>query len=56
MTKYKITFSTERGVKYYSSTVEAENEKDAFLKIREKVESKGKRLPDEVWTHTEIID
>jgi len=52
MPKYTITFSKENGGKYYQTIVDAEDEQKAFLKAREEAESKGIKLPDEVWTRT----
>jgi hypothetical protein len=52
MDKYTITFSKEYGGRYYKAIVEATDETDAFLKARKEAESKGIKLPDEVWTHT----
>lgn len=55
MTKYRITFSKEYGGKYYKTTVEAKYEQEAFIKARDEAESKGIKLPDEVWTRTEVL-
>jgi hypothetical protein len=52
MPKYTITFSKERGGTYYTTIVEAENEQKAFIKARDEAETKGIKLPDEVWTRT----
>lgn len=52
MDKYTITFSKEHGGKYYQTIVEAENEKEAFLKARDEAKEKGINLPEEVWTRT----
>lgn len=52
MSKYTITFSKEHGGRYYQTIVEANDETEAFLKARDEAESKGIKLPDEVWTHT----
>lgn len=52
MDKYTITFSKEYGGRYYQSVVEAIDETDAFLKAIAEAESKGIKLPDEVWIHT----
>jgi hypothetical protein len=56
MKKYKITFSKERGGVYYKTIVEAETDKEAFFKARDEAESKGIKLPDEVWTRTQIFE
>ena len=53
MDEYEITFSQDGGGVYYKTTVEAENEIEAFLKARDEATAKGIRLPVEVWTHTE---
>ena len=52
MPKYTITFSKERGGKYYQTIVEEEDEQKAFIKARNEAETKGIKLPDEVWTRT----
>lgn len=52
MPKYTITFSKERGGKYYQTIVEAVDEKDAFFKARDEAEQKDIKLPKEVWTRT----
>ena len=52
MPKFTITFSKEHGGKYYQTVVEAKDEKEAFFLARDEAESKGIKLPDEVWTRT----
>ena len=53
MPKYTITFLKDNGYKnYYQTVVEAEDEKQAFLKARDEAKSKGVKLPKEVWTRT----
>lgn len=56
MGKYKITFAKENGIKnYYQTVVEADTESEAFIKARDEAESKGVKLPEEVWTRTQMI-
>ena len=51
MSKYTITFVKENGYKkHYQTIVDAKDETQAFLKARDEAESKGIKLPDEVWT------
>ncbi len=53
MEKYTITFSKENGGKYYRTTVEANDETEAFIKARDEAKAKGIELPEEVWTRTQ---
>ena len=53
MPKFTITFVKENGYKnLYQTIVEATTETEAFIKAREEAESKGIKLPSEVWTRT----
>lgn len=52
MPRYTITLAKEHGGKYYQGIVDAEDEKEAFKKVRTEAESKGIKLPDEIWTRT----
>lgn len=51
MGKYIVRISREYGSAYITETVEAEDEKSAFLKVRDIAVSKGIVLPNEVWTN-----
>lgn len=50
MPKFSIRFSKENWKMYYSTVVEAGDQQEAVLRARDKAESKGIKLPDEVWT------
>ncbi len=55
MAKYTITFVKENGLKkLFQTIVDAEGEKQAFLKARYEAELKGINLPNEVWTRTHL--
>ena len=53
MDNYEVTFS--EGVNF-KTTVQAEDETQAFIIARDEAKSKGIRLPVEVWTHIEKIE
>ena len=53
MNTYEVTFS--EGVNF-KTTVQAEDETEAFIKARDEATAKGIRLPVEVWTHIEKIE
>ncbi len=55
MPKFKITISKEHGRKRYTAIVDADDEKSAFLKAKDKAEEDGVELPDEVWVRTEVL-
>jgi hypothetical protein len=53
MNTYEVTFS--EGINY-KTTVQAEDESEAFIKARDEAATKGIRLPVEVWTNIEKIE
>ncbi len=55
MKKYKIRFSKESAGKLYSTIIEANSEKEAFFLAVKEAESKGIKIPNEVWASTTEI-
>lgn len=53
MHTYEVTFS--EGVNF-KTTVQAEDETEAFVKARDEAALQGIRLPVEVWTNIEKIE
>lgn len=53
MYTYEVTFS--EGVNF-KTTVQAEDETQAFIIARDEATAKGIRLPVEVWTHIEKLE
>lgn len=53
MDTYEVTFS--EGVNF-KTTVQAEDETQAFIIARDEATAKGIRLPVEVWTHIEKLE
>jgi hypothetical protein len=52
---YRVTLSKEHGGKYISSVVDAKDEQEAFIKVRDIAIEQGIELPDEIWTRTEEV-
>lgn len=50
MNTYTVRFSKENWGKIYQTIVKADDEHQAFILARDECESKGIKLPKEIWT------